>query len=87
MKYLITIIVLGLAGCMTVPVTRHMPQLPPSLQTPCRELEQLPNNTDKLSVILRSVTTNYGYYHECAIKLEMFRIWYQEQKEIFESIK
>lgn len=87
MRYLITVILLSLTGCMAIPVTRHMPQLPPSLQTPCKELDQLPRNTDKLSVVLRSVTTNYNHYHECAIKLEMLQMWYQEQKEIFESIK
>ncbi len=86
MKYTFLLVFL-ISGCITVPVIRHMPQLPPSLNIPCQELVQLPRDTAKLSGILKSVTINYGLYHECAIKLEMFQSWYKEQIEIFDSVK
>lgn len=85
MKY--CLLALLLSGCMTVPVTRTMPNLPPSLQQPPKELDQIPRNTTKLSDVLKSVTTNYSYCHECAIKLELIQSWYNQQKEIFDSVK
>jgi hypothetical protein len=75
MKSVIMLSLLFLTGCVATPVERNFPSAPPSL------------TTDKLSVLISNVTTNYGKYHECSYKVDAWNNWYIEQKKIFDSVK
>lgn len=74
-----------MTGCVT-PVDRNFPSLPDSLKTKCQDLLDTPN-TDKLSIVLTVVTTNYSQYQECSIKVDTWLQWYNDQKKIFDSVK
>ena len=76
-----------LSGCVTVPVEREFPKLPPSLQTGCSDLAVVPQSTTKLSEVLVVVTNNYSLYQECQIKVETWLSWYNEQKKIFDTVR
>ena len=82
----VIILSLLLTGCVATPVARNFPDVPASLTTACEQLTAAPI-TDKLSVLISSVTTNYGKYHECSYKVDAWNNWYTEQKKIFDSVK
>jgi len=82
----VIILSLLLTGCVATPVARNFPDAPVSLTTACEQLTAAPI-TDKLSVLISSVTTNYGKYHECSYKVDAWNNWYTEQKKIFDSVK
>jgi hypothetical protein len=82
----VIILSLLLSGCVATPVARNFPAAPPSLTAACEQLTAAPM-TDKLSVLISSVTTNYGKYHECSYKVDAWNNWYTEQKKIFDSVK
>ena len=87
MKHLITLlVVLTLAGC-AVPVTRHFPEAPDELKVACPDLKETDPSTVKLSEVITVVTDNYSQYHECRIKVDTWIMWYNSQKEIFNSVK
>ena len=75
-----------LVGCLSTPVKRNFPEVPPSLKTGCKTLKEV-SPTDKLSEVLIIVTDNYSRFHECEIKVETWIEWYTKQKEIFDSVK
>jgi hypothetical protein len=76
-----------LSGCLaTVPVSRKFPDIPSILETPCEQLKLVPE-TDKLSETLVTVTENYSLYYQCSLKVDTWMTWYQQQREIFESVK
>jgi hypothetical protein len=77
---------LVLAGCVTVPVARNFPPAPPSLLEPCERLSMVPEGTTTLSQTLSIVTENYSKYHECQLKTDLWIEWYQQQKQIFDSV-
>ena len=83
---LAVLVSLLLTGCVATPVARHFPEAPPALTTPCDPLVDVPA-TNKLSVVLSTVTKNYGQYKECSIKVDSWNEWYTEQKKIFDSVK
>jgi hypothetical protein len=87
MKFLLLTPLLLLTACIYVPVNREFPKLPTSLKQPCVALEEVPSNTKKLSEVLITVTNNYTLYHECQLKVDTWRDWYEKQQEIFNSIK
>lgn len=85
-KLLLLVLLLG--GCVTtVPVQRHWPSAPPELKQNCPELNEVPIDTEKLSEVLKVVTSNYALYHECRIKMNAWSEWYDSQKRIFEEVK
>jgi hypothetical protein len=86
MKTLLILVTALLTGCMSVPVKRTFPELPPSLTQACDPIQPVPE-TKKLSVVLTVVVENYAHYQECSIKVDTWRAWYEEQKKIFESVK
>jgi hypothetical protein len=87
MKYLL-ILSLVLAGCSTtVPVTMKFPDAPEELFQSCEDLEKVPADTKQLSVTAEVVIRNYGRYHTCSLKNEVWQQWYKEQKKIFDSVK
>ena len=82
------LILLLLAGCSTtVPVARKFPEIPDSFKEPCIPLEQIKQDTTKLSDVITVVTENYMEYHRCSDKVDMWIEWYSLQKEIFDSVK
>ena len=86
MRLAIIISTLLLTGCVATPVARNFPDVPARLTAACDTLVEVPS-TDKLSVVLSTVTKNYGQYKECSIKVDAWNEWYNEQKKIFNSVK
>jgi hypothetical protein len=87
MKLLIAILALSLSACVSVPVERKFPKSPEELMTACPDLQTVPEGTTQLSVVLESVTANYGQYQLCQAKSSTWIDWYNEQKKIFDSVK
>ena len=85
MKRLLLITVM-LAGCSSVPIAPKFPEIPPELMVECTDLKET-EPTTKLSDVVKVVAENYGRYHECRIKAEVWTEWYKTQKQIFESVK
>lgn len=77
---------LMLAGCVTTPVTRNFPDVPPALQKSCPELITVPVGTTKFSEVLTIVSENYAMYNECRALNQAWSQWYAEQRKIFESV-
>lgn len=88
MKKLLLICLLALSGCATVvPVKMSFPQIPEELKISCPALKETDSNTTKLSEVLKVVTTNYGQYTECQIKVDAWIQWYDSQKKIHEDVR
>ncbi len=85
MKILLITLTLLLTAC-AVPVDRKFPDVPVELQQACPDLKLI-NPTTKLSEVVDIVTTNYGQYKECQVKVDSWIDWYTNQKKIFESVK
>ena len=86
MRLAIVVSLLLLTGCVATPVAREFPAVPVNLTTACDALADVPA-TDRLSVVLATVTKNYSQYKECSIKVDSWNEWYNEQKKIFDSVK
>lgn len=82
---LLTIAILSLTACQNVPVKRSFPELPPAISVTCPTLDLHPQ-TPEFSEHVKIIVSNYGKYHECAIRMEQMLKWYSEQKENFESV-
>ena len=78
-----------LAGCATqaVPIKPKFPEAIQSLKAPCSELKEIPPETTKLSEAISIIAQNYGIYHECKIKVDLWNEWYTEQKKIYDEVK
>ena len=86
-KFFILLPILLLTACSTVtPVKRNFPEVPSELTESCPNLKQT-QQTEKLSEVLKVVVDNYGQYHECDTKVDMWIEWYNKQKKIFDSVK
>lgn len=85
-KLFLLIPIVLLTGCLTTPVKRNFPEVPQELMEACPDLKTV-SDTEKLSEVLKVVTTNYGQYHECRIKVDTWVEWYKTQKQIFDSVK
>lgn len=77
---------IGLVGCVTVPVAQNFPKASDTLQTPPPELKEIPAGASA-SIIFDTVIENYGIYNEIANQLRGWQQWYIDQKKIFESAK
>jgi hypothetical protein len=86
-KLIILLSAMLVGGCTTVPVKRNFPEAPPELKAACPALKTLDPNTTKLSVVIESVSDNYATYHECRVKMNEWIVWYNKNKEIFDSVK
>jgi uncharacterized protein YceK len=88
MKLLAILLALTLSGCSTVvPVTQPWPDAPGKLaQEPCVDLQKL-TEAPQLSQVAKTVVNNYSEYYQCAVKLEAWQRWYQEQKIIHERLR
>lgn len=87
MKNIIISSFLFLVGCVPVPVNHEFPEKPEKASVPCENLKLIPENTEKLSVVLEVITTNNTLYHICKEKNASWNEWYEKQKKIFESVK
>ncbi len=76
-----------LTGCLSTPVKRNFPDVPKELIETCPNLKNVPEGTTKMSEVLKVVTENYSQYHECQFKSELWKEWYELQKQNFESVK
>lgn len=86
MKRLLLITVMFMVGCSTAPIIPKFPDVPPELMAECVDLKET-DPTTKLSDVVKVVADNYGRYHECRIKAEVWTEWYKTQKKIFEGVK
>jgi len=88
MKLLTVLVtIMLLAGCVTTPVVREFPAIPPSLQTTCPELIIITEANPQFSQVLTVVTENYALYNECRALSQAWQQWYSEQRTIFEGVK
>jgi hypothetical protein len=91
MKYLAALLPLLLCGCLAttqpVSVKQTWPTVPDELKETCPDLKQVPDDTEKLSVLITVVADNYGEYKECKLKVDNWIEWYNTQKKIYESVK
>lgn len=88
MKYLLIFATaVLLTGCLATPVKRTFPEAPKELLEICPNLKDVPQGTEKFSEVLKVVTENYGQYHECQFKNELWKEWYDLQKKNFDSVK
>lgn len=86
MKLLLIVPVLLLTGCLSTPVKRSFPDVPPELKVACPDLI-VQQQTTKLSEVISVVVGNYGQYQECQIQVDTWIEWHKQQKQIFESVK
>jgi hypothetical protein len=88
MRYLLILTsVILLSGCIATPVKRTFPEAPKELLELCPNLKEVPAGTEKFSEVLKIVTENYSQYHECQFKNELWKEWYDTQKQNFDSVK
>jgi hypothetical protein len=69
-----------------VPVERHFPEVPKTLQEKCNELKTLQGDKVSITDMLRVVVENYRMYYECSTKVEGWQEWYDEQRKIFDGV-
>lgn len=85
------ILLMLLTGCAfmqkPVPVARNFPAILEELMQECPDLKTVTVGTTKLSEVLGVVTENYGQYRECQLKVDLWRDWYEKQKQIFDGVK
>lgn len=84
---LLSLIIVTLVGCSSVPVKVKFPEAPEELLKDCGNLAIVQPDEHAFSKFLNVVVDNYGTYYECKIQADGWKRWYDEQKEIFESIK
>ena len=88
MKFLSVILLVTLAGCSTsVPVKRTFPAVPQSLTVSCPELTKIEKDNVSIVDLHTAVVENYAQYYECALKVDTWNLWYNEQKKIFNEVK
>jgi hypothetical protein len=86
MKYLAILLSMALTGCATsVPVTAKFPDVPSVITERCPQLKTIPTETTVFSEFTKTITANYTTYYECAVKLDSWIEWYNNQKIIFEQ--
>ena len=86
-KLLAAITALLLSACVSVPVDRTFPKTTADQMVPCQDLKTIDPTTTKLSTVVDTITTNYGQYQECQVKVNSWIEWYNTQKQIFDSVK
>lgn len=85
MKFVLLASVIFLTACSTVPVKQKFPTAPSALLEKCPNLLKAEETRTDITDLLKTVVTNYGYYHECSIKQEGWIEWYNKQREIFDK--
>lgn len=91
MKYLLPILLLS--GCAFLKSPTPVAVIPPWPDTFPGQMEKCPDlgtvdpKTDKLSDVLRVVSSNYTSYYTCAGKVSDWQDWYNAQKKIYEGLR
>lgn len=70
-----------------VPVARHFPDVPKTLQEKCNDLKTIQGDKVSITDMLKTVVENYTMYYQCSTKVEGWQEWYTEQKKIFDEVK
>lgn len=93
-KISVLILSLLLTGCLSTPHApppappkRTFPSVPDDLLVACADLKVVDIKTEKLSELIKTVSENYGMYHDCKDRLDHWIKWYQQQKSIFNDVK
>jgi len=87
-KLLLTLSIILLAGCTTVPVTMKFPNAPDVLKEPAGKLTPLDTSKKiELSDIIENANENAGKYYALREKYNAWQEWYNGQKKIFDSVK
>lgn len=88
MRLAILLTTLLLTGCFktTVPVKITLPEPPPQLLEPCKELLTIDKAEVKLSELMNTVVKNYTQYHHCSDIVKIWQAWYKAQQEIYNTI-
>ena len=88
MKKIIIISTIFLSGCASkaVPIVPDFPQAPKSLMEKCAPLKKINDGETLMSNVIKTIVENYSLYHQCAIKVDEWQKWYEEQKKIFDDI-
>lgn len=73
-----------LSACSSIVVKQDFPTAPEDITISCQDLI-LSKDTDKLSDVIATVTSNYKLYHDCQNKNDLWIEWYKKQKSIYES--
>jgi hypothetical protein len=85
-QLLIALCLVGLTGCVTVPVEQNFPKASDTLMTPPPTLIEIPAGSSA-SAVFDTVIENYGTYNEVATQLRGWQQWYVDQKKIFNGAK
>lgn len=86
MRLLLLAPMLLLSGCLVTPVKHALPEAPERLTNPCPRLKQLPQDEERLTEFLKTVTENYTTYYDCAVKHDGLVEWYKIQKKIHDDV-
>ena len=86
MKYIVILMSIFLAGCVTAPVKHKLPDLPKEISAKCETLNLVSEGEEKLSELLKVINQNYGLYYDCMIKQESLVEWYIKQKKIHDDL-
>jgi len=89
MKKVLLIISLFISGCSTttpVPIVPEFPSAPKSLMEKCPPLKKIDGDNIVLSSLTKIIIENYSLYHQCAVKVDEWQKWHQEQQKIFNDI-
>lgn len=70
-----------------VPVERHFPDVPKTLQEKCEDLKTIQGDKVSITDMLKVVVENYKLYYTCSTKVDGWNEWYKEQKKIFDEVK
>lgn len=76
-----------LAGCSLIPTQRKFPNAPPELMKNCEQLLELESGKTAVTDLLKVVVHNYTLYYECSNRVDGWKQWHKDQKEIFEAVK
>jgi len=68
-------------------VSMSFPDAPDDLKVACPDLTAIPDNTTKLSDAIGVVGSNYSTYYECKLRVDSWNEWYNNQKQIHDSVK
>ena len=84
MKYLSILFVFLLAGCLST--APKFPDYPENvgMNEACKDLKKIKDDP-VLSDVSKTINENYGYYWECAVKVDTWIEWYGKQKLIYDK--
>jgi predicted small lipoprotein YifL len=84
--FCVVLLAFSLVGCTSAGKLPNFPDVPVELEGPCQDLSTA-NPDIKFSGLLEVITDNYFKYHECKLKVDMWNLWYKNQKQIYEGLK